>query len=56
MKDLSFYVLIKNPNNGKVEPYNIMPIMKFMMAKSYLINFVSINICLNLLIILVNLW
>ena len=25
MKDLSFYVLIKNPNNGKIEPYNIMP-------------------------------
>ena len=25
MKDLSFYVLVKNPNNGKVEPYNIMP-------------------------------
>lgn len=27
MKDLSFYVLVKNPNNGKVEPYNIMPII-----------------------------
>ena len=25
MKDLSFYVLVKNINNGKVEPYNIMP-------------------------------